>query len=102
MEAEALAAGEVEYPQKSRKSSRKWCYFPELYKMTKVQEDLIKIGEDHFSIEIFVCKFKYFLKNFKSELISSPNSQIFVTGFLFSLGITKDYQYPIKITLRFI
>ena len=32
-------------PAKPKKNVvEKWCYFPELYKMTKVQEDGIKMG----------------------------------------------------------
>ena len=52
-------------PETEKIGLEKWCYFTELDKMTKVQEYRIEYRlKNQFSIEIFVCKFKNFLKNF--------------------------------------
>ena len=43
----------------------KWCYFPELYKMTKVREDGIENGEKvNFPLRFLYINFKIFYKNF--------------------------------------
>ena len=70
----------------------KRCYFPELYKMAKVVEDRIEMGKNHFFIEIFICKFKNFLKKFKSWLVLAQKHKILPLGFLISLRIIKDLQ----------
>ena len=39
------------------------------------------MGKNQFFIEIFVCKFKDFLKNFESSLVFSPNAEKFAARF---------------------
>ena len=46
--------------------AEKSCYFPELYKMTKVREDGIEKGEKvNFPLRFVYVKFKVFSTNFK-------------------------------------
>ena len=42
---------------KSKIVEEKWCYFPELYKLTKILKNGEKNGKNQFSIAFFVCKF---------------------------------------------
>ena len=66
----APAEGRGEYlPVTEKNSRRKMVLLSELYKMTNVQEDMIKNMVNKFSIEIFSCEFKIFLEIFKSYLI---------------------------------
>ena len=59
----------------------KWCYFQELYKTTDLLENCNKKVKNEISIEIFLCKFQTYLRNFES-LIFSPNVQTFASKFL--------------------
>ena len=78
--APAGEGGELPPPPETEKIVvEKWCYFPELYKMTKVREDGIENGKSQFSIEIFICKFQNFLNKFQSRLVFSQNAQKFYT-----------------------
>ena len=55
--------GKVEYPPtpKAKNCCRKWCYFPELYKITKVEEDGIEKGEKvNFPFRFLYVNFKNF------------------------------------------
>ena len=61
--------GKFPPPETEKIVVEKWCYFPELYKMTKVREDgkeksiakSQKWIKSQFSIEICICKFQNFL-----------------------------------------
>ena len=54
---------------------------------------------NYFSIEIFICKFKDFLGNFKSQLVFSLKAQKSALGLFISFRIMKDFQETINFTL---
>ena len=62
-----VGSGEGEYSSETERIVvEKWCYVPELYKVPNVQEESKKWVKNNVSIEIFLCKFKNYLKKFKS------------------------------------
>ena len=69
-------------PETEKIVVEKCCYFPELYKMTKVREYGIENGKSQFSIEILICKFQKFLNKVQSPLVFSQNAQKFAARFL--------------------
>ena len=69
-----MGRGEAPPPPKPNKIViEKWCYFPELYKITNVREDGIENGKGQFSIEICLCKFQNFeFSNFEISKFQIP------------------------------
>ena len=78
----ARRGGEAPPPPETEKIVEKWCYFPELYKMTKVRKDEIENEKSQFFIEIFICKFQIFLNKFQSPMVFNQNAQKFAARFL--------------------
>ena len=74
--------GEAPPPETDKIVVEKWCYFPELYKMTGPGRRDRKWIKSQFSIEIFICKFQNFLNKFQFLLVFSPNAQKFAAMFL--------------------
>ena len=60
------------------------------------------MGKNQFSIEIFLCKFKIFLRNSNLNWFLAQTRKGLELGFLISFIIMKDFQLTIMFTLIFI
>ena len=77
----APAGGEEEggsFPPETEKNVvEKWCYFPELYKMTEVREEGIENGyKVNFPLRFVYVNFKIFSANFNSYWFSPKRAKI--------------------------
>ena len=95
--------GKVPAPKVKRIVVEKRWYFTEVYKNDKVQEDGINMCKNQMSIEIFVSKFKFFLRNISIPIgflaQSRRNLPLF---FLRTFRLIKAFQYKIKLSFPFI
>ena len=70
--------------------------------MRKVLEDGIENGKSQFSIEIFVCKFKMFSKNFNVHWFIAQTRKNLPQGFVITFRIIKEFHPIIRPSLIFI
>ena len=71
----------------------KWCYFPELCKMTEVREEGRENGEKvNFPLRFLYVNFKIFSKNFNSYWFLAETRKNFKLPFLNSFRIIKDFH----------
>ena len=75
--------GRGEYPPETKKIVvEKWCYFPELYKTTKIQEDGIEKGEEvNFPLRFLYVTFKIFSTNFNLRWFLAQTRKNLPLGF---------------------
>ena len=86
--------GESFPPPRNRKIVvEKWCYFPELYKMTEVREEWIENGPKvTFQLIFLYVNFKIFSTNFNSYWFLAKTRKNLPLGCLNSFRIIKDFH----------
>ena len=85
--------GEASPPETEKIVVEKWCYIPELCKMTEVREEWIENGSKvNFPLKFLYVNFKIFSTNFNSYWFLAQTRKNLPLGFLNSFRIIKDFH----------
>ena len=80
-------------PEAEKIVVEKWCYFPELSKMTEVREEWIENGSKiNFPLRFLFVNFKIFSTNFNSYWFLAQTRKKLPLGFLNSIRIINDFH----------
>ena len=81
-------------PPRNRKNVvEKWCYFPELCKMTEVREEWREKGSKvNFPLRFLYVNFKIFSTNFNTYWFLAQTRKNLPQGFLNSIRIINDFH----------
>ena len=80
-------------PETENIGVEKWCYFPELCKMTEVREEWIENGSNvNFPLRFLYVNFNIFSTNFNSYWFLAQKRKNLPLGFLNSIRIINDFH----------